>query len=458
MSERTGGQIEVHRAMRKDLRLLHETALAAVDPYGAVKRVLDGPADPASLGNDFRRIVVVGAGKATARMALAVEDTVGDRITEGVIVVKHGHTARLSRIRQVEASHPVPDEDGVRGTGEVLDAVRSSDSRTLVLCLLSGGGSALLVAPAQGLSLSDKQVVTDLLLKAGASIEELNAVRKHLSAIKGGRLACEAYPAAVRTLILSDVIGDRLDVIASGPTVPDSSTFADALAVIEKYRLRSAIPPRVDAFLVRGLGGQEPETIKEGDACFGSVRNVIVGSNRQALAAAKERAHVLGYTASIMTDALRGDARSAAREMAARALREQERLPPSGRLCLLAGGETTIVVQGTGRGGRNQEMALAFALGIAGREGICFLAAGSDGTDGPTDAAGAFIDGMTVTSARLHGLEPANYLANNDSYGFFQRYDRATGQHDHLMTGPTGTNVMDLMYVLVEGRNKKNGT
>jgi hydroxypyruvate reductase len=387
-------------------------------------------------------------------MAAAAEEMLGSRIADGVLVVKHGHTAKLTAVRQIEASHPVPDEAGVTGTRQVLDLVRGSNERTLVLCLLSGGGSALLVAPAAGLTLSDKQLVTDLLLKAGATIEELNAVRKHLSAVKGGRLAREAMPAAVVTLILSDVIGDRLDVIASGPTVPDVTTFADALSVIDRYGLRSAVPSRVSQYLDRGIAGLEPETLKAGDPCFHSVRNVIIGSNIMALMAASDQAREAGCLPSIISAQLQGDARIAAHELAARAKRLQAELSPIDRVCLLAGGETTVVVRGAGTGGRNQEMALAMALEIDGREGIAFLSAGTDGNDGPTDAAGAFVDGATAATARSVGLDPAAFLENNDSYNFFRLYDAATGGQSHLLTGPTGTNVMDLQYLLVQGRSR----
>jgi len=261
-------------------------------------------------------------------------------------------------------------------------------------------------------------------------------------------------PAAVVTLILSDVIGDRLDVIASGPTVPDVTTFADALSVIDRYGLRSAVPSRVSQYLDRGIAGLEPETLKAGDPCFHSVRNVIIGSNIMALMAASDQAREAGCLPSIISAQLQGDARIAAHELAARAKRLQAELSPIDRVCLLAGGETTVVVRGTGTGGRNQEMALAMALEIDGREGIAFLSAGTDGNDGPTDAAGAFVDGATAATARSVGLDPAAFLENNDSYNFFRLYDAATGGQSHLLTGPTGTNVMDLQYLLVQGRSR----
>lgn len=441
---------------RSVLNALFRTALAAVDPYDAVKRVL-GSRGAGSVAEDvlsdldaYRAVIVLGAGKATARMAAAAENILDGRISSGAIIVKYGHGVPLDRVQQFEAGHPVPDEPGVRGTGRVLELARSAGDRDLVLCLLSGGGSALLVAPAEGISIADKQQVTDLLLRSGADITEMNAVRKHLSAVKGGRLAREAAPAAVVSLLLSDVIGDRLDVIASGPTAPDRSTFAEAVQVVERYGLRDALPSAVAAFLERGRAGAVLETVKEDDPCLLKVRNVVVGSLRQALDAAEQRARDLGYLPTIMTDALQGDTHDAARMFAEQAIAVQKVLPRAERRCLLAGGETTLVVRGAGSGGRNQELALAFALAVDGVPGITLLSAGTDGTDGPTDAAGAVVDGFTAQTARSAGLDPASYLERNDSYGFFKELDRRTGIGYHLKTGPTGTNVMDLQLMIVE--------
>jgi glycerate-2-kinase len=332
----------------------------------------------------------------------------------------------------------------------MMDLVRSADERALVLCLFSGGASALLVAPAEGLTLRDKQDVTTLLLKAGASIDELNAVRKHLSAVKGGRFAKAACPAQIVALILSDVIGDRLDVIASGPTARDMTTYAEALAVIGKYGLVEKIPFSVKALLERGIDGQEPETIKSGDICLHKTRNVIIGGIGHALAAAKDKARQLGFVADIITEELQGEAREAARFLARAAQKTRDELNPGERRCLLAGGETTVTVRGNGKGGRNQELALAFALEMAGTPGVTLLSAGTDGTDGPTEAAGAVVDGDTVRRATEHGLLPGDYLAKNDSYEFLSRYDALTGEHAHIITGPTGTNVMDIQIILIE--------
>jgi hydroxypyruvate reductase len=441
---------------RDHLREIFKSALAAVDPHIAVSRAVTieksyfHTAGAAYDLDSYGSILVVGAGKATGRMALAIEDVLGDRITDGLIIVKNGYTAPLRAVRQVEAGHPVPDEAGVEGTQRIIELVRRADEKTLVVCLFSGGGSSLLVAPLPGVTLEDKRRTTEQLLRAGATIDELNTVRKHLSAVKGGRLAQLAHPATVVTLILSDVIGDRLDVIASGPTTSDSSTFSDAAQAIKRYRLKPALPHGVVAFLERGLAGREPETVKSGDACFLKTSNVIVGSSAQALAAAREKAAALGWRTEVVTAELQGEARDAARMLARKALQVRDELNPGGRQCLLYGGETTVTVQGAGRGGRNQELALAFALEIAGMNGITLFTAGTDGTDGPTDAAGAVVDGSVAAEARKYGIHPEAYLGNNDSYTFFQRLDSDTGGKYHVMTGPTGTNVMDIQIILIE--------
>jgi hydroxypyruvate reductase len=435
---------------------LFEAALEAVDPYRAVLAAMRIEDDMLHAGGErydlgaFKRILVVGGGKATARMAQAVESLLGARVASGLVVVKTGHTAVLRVIELVEAAHPVPDAAGEAGARRILDLVRAADAQTLVLCLLSGGASALLVAPAAGLTLHDKQTATGLLLRAGASIAELNAVRKHLSAIKGGRLAQAAYPATVLTLLLSDVIGDRLDVIASGPTAPDGSTYADALAVIAKYGLRERMPPQVMAHLQRGAAGQLDETAKHGERCFDHVRNAIVGGLGLALDAAAAHARQLGLPVRIVSAELKGEARAAARMLAQRARAELAAMTPGERRCLLWGGETTVAVTGAGKGGRNQELALAFALEIEGQDGVSLLSAGTDGNDGPTDAAGALVDGHTAARARALGIDPALHLANNDSYHFFHRYDARSDARSHFITGPTGTNVMDIQFLLLE--------
>ena len=438
---------------RQHLPEIFNAALAAVDPYNAVlkaARVEHQQLHVAGMQYDLAapdRIIVVGAGKAAARMALAIESLLGGKITAGLIIVKDGHTAPLTIIEQVEASHPVPNQAGIAGAQSILQMVRAADEKTLVICLISGGASALLVAPVEGITLQDKQEATRLLLNAGASIFELNAVRKHLSMVKGGRLAQATWPAQLVTLIVSDVIGDPPDVIASGPTAPDNSTFTEAWAVINKFGLQEKLPPRVAGYLQRGIAGQVPETMKENDPGLDKTHNVIIAGIRQALAAATEKAGQLGYASRTISDALQGEARDAARFLAQAARAELERMKPGQRHCLLCGGETTVSVRGPGKGGRNQEFALAFALEIEGSQGVTLLSAGTDGGDGPTDAAGAMVDGDTASLARSLGLDPLRYLGNNDSYAFFDQLDAASGLHCHFKTGPTGTNVMDIQIV-----------
>ncbi len=422
---------------RKAVERIFRAALKAADPYRAVAGQKDLILSSYKEGG-FKRLVVAGFGKASVAMASAIEDTVGDLVETGIIVTKYGHlgSTKMGKIKAFEAAHPVPDENGLKAAKQILRLLSESGEDTLVVCLISGGGSALLAAPAEGINLSEKQKVTNALLKSGADINELNAVRKHISRVKGGRLAREAYPARIISLIVSDVIGDQLDIIASGPTSPDSSTWQDALNVMTKYRISE--PASVVEIIRNGAEGLLPDNPKPGDQIFDKVENIIVGSNRLALAAAKKEAETLGFTAEILTDSLRGEARDAARVLASDAMLKGPR-----PMCLIAGGETTVTVKGAGKGGRNTELALAFSIEIEGREGITLLAAGTDGTDGPTDAAGAIVDGKTAKKARKAGVEPVHYLDNNDSYTFFEL---AGGL---LKTGPTGTNVMDIDIILL---------
>jgi len=447
---------------REKLINIFYAALKSVDSYDSVRKAISLRNDEIIINgqisfktNNFSRFIVIGAGKATAPMAQAVEDIFGDRIDDGIIIVKYGHTRLLKKIRQIEASHPLPDASGLKGTESITEILKNADAETLVICLLSGGASALLVSPAGDITLDDKMHVTDLLLKAGATINELNALRKHISGIKGGRLAGLAYPASTVTVILSDVIGDRLDVIASGPTVPDSSTFRDAMDVIEKYKLKDKVPDSVFKYIVKGLLGEIEETPKRDEVFFGNVRNIIVGSIRQALTAAVEKAVSLGYKTEILGSDIQGDVRDVAEYLSQKAIEWKEILNNGNKpVCLLSGGETTVTVKGNGLGGRNQELTLAFAMAIKGRKDITMLSAGTDGTDGPTDAAGAIVDGETVSLAYRHGIDPAKYLRNNDSYNFFKNLDSLSGTHHHLITGPTWTNVMDMQIILAEAGDK----
>ena len=419
---------------------IFDAALKAVSPYKAVKRYcLNITEQYQQCG--LSRLIVIGFGKAACPMAKALEDNLPVPANNGIIITKYGHCREnLTGLKVVEAGHPVPDENGLRGTDTIVNVLKDTDEQTLVISLISGGGSALLVSPCEGISLAEKRVVTDLLLRAGADIFELNTVRKHISRIKGGRLAELAYPAKAISLILSDVIGDRLDVIASGPTAPDTTSFGEALLVLEKYGLKDRVPKNVLSFLKRGVEGMVPDTPKAGDRIFERVENIIIGSNAIALSAAKAKAEQLGFQSDILSSEITGEACEVGKRLAKKAA--ELRASGKKKLCLISGGETTVTVRGEGKGGRNMEMALSFAMEIQGLDGITFLSAGTDGTDGPTDAAGAVVDGKTIEKAE--GMDPEAYLKNNDSYHFFKK----TG--DLLITGPTGTNVMDIQIVVIE--------
>lgn len=428
---------------RELLRGLFHAAVDSVDPYKSVLRHA-GRVRSAYADGGFRRLLVVAFGKAAYLMAKAAEEALGDIVQSGVAITKYGHAPKgggLGRVRLLEAGHPVPDANGLRAAGAAMGLARAADEGTLTLCLISGGGSALFVSPVEGLTLAEKQAITDMLLRAGADIGELNTVRKHLSRVKGGRFAELAYPSKVISLILSDVLGDRLDVIASGPTAPDSTTYAEALGVLDRYGLSGKAPAAALEVLRRGAEGGLPETPKAGNSALKGVENIIIGGNGVALEAATKEALREGLDARIISSSLQGEAREAGRWLARKA-REARALPGKRRL-LVSGGETTVTVRGGGTGGRNTELALAFAIEADGLRGVTLLSAGTDGNDGPTDAAGAFADGSTVTEARARGPEAGEYLEDNDSYSFF----KAAG--GLFVTGPTGTNVMDVQMVLV---------
>lgn len=392
------------------------------------------------------RLLVLGAGKGVAPMGAAVEELLGDRIDTGMLVVKYGHGLPLQQIAQVEAAHPVPDAAGAAATRALLELAAGAAADDLVLCLLTGGASALTPAPVSGVTLEDIQQVTELLLRSGATITELNAVRKHLSRFSGGQLARTAAPAGVVSVIVSDVVGDALDVIASGPTAPDVSTFADCMDILARYGLGSAMPPAVLHHLRQGQLHQEAETPKPGDALFRHVQNTLVATNRQALDAAAEQARSHGFRPVILTDRMVGEAREQAALLVTQARQMAAELAADAQpVCLLAGGETTVTLRGRGRGGRNQEMALAASLALQDCPHICALFAGTDGTDGPTDAAGgcAWAGNLAVA-----GLEQARRaLEENDSYAILHHCGAL------LRTGPTRTNVMDLAILLVWPEN-----
>jgi glycerate-2-kinase len=392
----------------------------------------------------LKRVYVVGGGKASGSMAEAVEQILGKRVTGGFVNVPHGCKNRTSRIELHEANHPIPDEAGVDGTRRILEIAKQAERDDLIICLISGGGSSLMPLPRENISLADKKEMTQALLKSGATINEVNTVRKHISDFKGGWLAKKAYPATILNLILSDVVGDPLDFIASGPTVPDSTTFKEAIDVLKKYNLWATAPESIRKVLSKGEGGLIPETPKAGDRAFKKVYNIVVGNNRSSSLAACEQLKTEGLNTLLLTATMEGEARHIGvmlASIAAEVLASSHPAPrPAG---VVAGGETTVTVTGEGLGGRNQELALAAASRLKGLEGITLVSLSTDGVDGPTDAAGAVIDGKTVARALRMGLVPEKFLAENDSYHFFSRLG------DLIFTGPTGTNVNDVSVTVV---------
>ncbi len=440
----------MEKQLRKHASAIFGAALKAADPVAAVSRFLCVEADTLIAGARryslprFRRVLVLGAGKASAAMAVAVEKALGKRVTDGWINVKYGHTAKLKRIRVHECGHPVPDEAGVEGTRRLIDLSASAAVDDLVICLISGGASALTPAPVPPITLAEKQTTTRLMLECGANIHQMNTVRKHISGFKGGQLARLASPATLITLMLSDVIGDSMDVIGSGPSVPDHSTFADAHAILAEFGLLNRVPASVRDRIEAGCAGKFPDTPKEGDPVFARAHNIVVGSNRLAVDAAAAHARQLGYRTLVLSTLIEGETREIARMHAAIAREiHQSGQPMKPPVCVISGGETTVTIRGNGIGGRNQEFALAGAIEIAGLPRTVILSGGTDGTDGPTDAAGAIADGATVATAGAKGLDPRDYLSRNDSYRFFEQVGGL------IMTGPTRTNVMDVRLVLV---------
>lgn len=394
--------------------------------------------------SSIRNIYVIGAGKASGMMAAEVEKILGNRIAEGHVVVKYGHACELNHIRVSEAGHPVPDSKGVKATEAILGIAEKAGDHDLVICLISGGGSALLADFPTGSSLEELKQVNDLLIKSGASIEDINTVRKHLSLVKGGQLAGSAYPASIVSLILSDVSGDLPDVIASGPTSPDPTTFHQALGILEKFSLLQAVPEAILNHLKKGESGGKPETPKPGDLVFGKVHNLIIGTNKVALGAAKQKALSFGIDTVIADDQLKGDIHAVAAKIVEMAVQVKEDKSKTKPLCLLFGGEPTIQIKGSGLGGRNQHLALLCASLIKHHANITILSAGTDGTDGPTDVAGAVVDSLTLPAAFSANADPLKYLETFDSWHFFKK----TG--GHIVTGPTLTNVMDIIVVIVQ--------
>ncbi|HYA93547.1 MAG TPA: glycerate kinase [Thermodesulfobacteriota bacterium] len=442
--------------MKRTAKVIFSKALSAVDPSKILKETIRIEGDHLSIKIEgdserifdlkrFHRIFLAGTGKASNSMAHAIEELFGDRVTKGVVTTKYGHLLPLKQTQSIEAGHPIPDRKGYEGARKIQRLLKESGPDDLVIFLLSGGASALLPFPADGIDLKEKQEVTQLLLDSGADIKEINTVRKHISRMKGGWVAKWAYPSTVIAFILSDVVGDQLDVIGSGPTVPDPSTFEESLEILKKYDLLNEVAPSVRKHLQSGKEGKVEETPKPGEAVFERVSNILIGSNILALREAKREAESLGFNAIILSSSIEGETREASRFHAAVAKEVISSGNPVPRpACILSGGETTVTIKGKGQGGRNQEFALAGALEISGIEKIVLLSGGTDGTDGPTDASGALADHTTVQRAETMGLNPNVHLENNDAYPFFQKLG------DLLITGPTHTNVMDVRIMLVD--------
>jgi len=425
-------------------------AIDSVLPDKLVKSTMTFDGSSVRIGNlnisldNIKNIYVIGAGKASAVMASEVEKILGNRIKGGHVIVKYGFASEVKLIKITEAGHPFPDSNGFKATGSILELVRTADSDDLVICLLSGGGSSLLCDTPEGLKSDDLIVVNKLLVNSGASIHEINAVRKHLSGVKGGRLAKMVYPATLVSLILSDVHGDDLDVIASGPTAPDPTTYVDAIEVLEKFNIKSSLPSRIIEFLYDGAVGKKPDTPKPGDKIFEKTHNIIIGNNRLALENARQKAMELNINAVIIDDELQGDTDSVAEYLVDTAINFKNDTSEVKPVCILFGGETTVKMTGKGSGGRNQHLALLCAEMLKDMPGITILCAGTDGNDGPTDAAGAVVDSETISFALSKRRDPGKFLKNFNSYNFFRKCG------GHIITGPTLTNVMDMVIIIVD--------
>ncbi len=435
--------------LRGDIHRLIHVALAAVSPEACLRRAIHLDGDVLSVAGEsidlsqIQRVIVVGMGKASARMAASLEMTIGERIDDGLVVTADGYRVPTERVKVVEASHPVPDERGLAAARQIAQLADSAGENDLVIVLISGGGSALLTYPVDEVELNELAETNELLLRSGATIQEINTVRKHLSQLKGGRLASRAFPAAVVSLILSDVAGDPLDAIASGPTVPDPTTYDDAARIMHGHKLWDEVPLAVRSHIDKGRSGDAPETPKPGDEVFSRVTTAIIGSGTDAAEAALNEAKVLGYNSLLLTTTLQGEAREVGKVLSSIAREEvrYERPLPLPAM-IVAAGETTVTITGAGKGGRNQELALSAAIGIEGLSGVAIASVGTDGRDGPTDAAGGIVDGETILNLRAQGIDPNVMLAENDSY------HALASVGDLIITGPTGTNVADLCLIL----------
>lgn len=436
--------------VRPFLRSLFRSAIDAVDPNKLIQRVVQLDAHQLRIRTKQqnlslalpRQVFVIGAGKGAGLLAQGLESILAERIAGGVVVLPPGQNVSFDRIRTVYGEHPLPGP-GSLAAAELLSAVlKKKQENDLVCFCLTGGASSLLVSPAPGLTLQDKLTVNTLLFTCGADITAMNTVRKHLSHVKGGGLARWVFPSPLVSFILSDVIGDDLSTIGSGPTAPDPTTFQDAWKVLAQFDLLNKIPPAVQRHFRKGLEEAYLETPKLGDVIFSNVSNILIGSNRLALEAVAETARSLGLTPLLQDEPLRGDTTAVALQFAE--IIKTHRKKATQPSCLIAGGETTVQVTGTGKGGRNQEFALVVAQALDGEAGWTLLSAGTDGIDGPTDAAGAFVDGFTLDSARRRGIDSRQILQSHDSYHFFASLG------DLFSPGPTGTNVMDIKIVLLQ--------
>ncbi|HEY60597.1 MAG TPA: glycerate kinase [Anaerolineae bacterium] len=428
------------------------SALDSVDPYVVVKNNIDITNEILSISNhsyslrDIKRIYLIGAGKAAQQMALGVKDKLHDHIISGLVVVKHVdpfiENKLTPQIKTVIGNHPIPDKSSLESTRQLISLVNDLNEDDLVICVISGGGSALLTYPFERVGLNGLQNMTKSLLRCGAEIGEINTIRKHLDGIKGGGLARIVYPAQIVTLNLSDVIGDPLDMIASGPTVADPTTFADALIIVKKYDLKEEISKKVFTRLTEGACGNIPETLKPLDPILLNTRNIVVANNSIAAEAAMKAAQKAGFNSAVLTTFMKGEAQSVGSLMGNIVkVMEHGTMPLPKPSCMIIGGETTVTIKGRGKGGRNQEIALAVAIEIAGLERVCIVTLATDGEDGPTDAAGAVVTGETIKLGRDLGLSAHQFLRNNDSYHYFDRLDSL------IVTGPTGTNVNDLAFL-----------
>ncbi|MBT9138032.1 MAG: D-glycerate 2-kinase [Syntrophomonadaceae bacterium] len=438
--------------MKKDAIKIMQSGINAADPLLAIKKKLTLKENNLRIGDslnlnlsDYENIYLIGAGKASVRMALAIEEILGNKLKTGRIITKYGHSSNLKKTEVTEAGHPVPDNNGVIGAKKIVSLARAATERDLIINLISGGGSALFLLPVDELTLEDVQQTTATLLRCGSDIGEMNIIRKHLSRVTGGRLAKLVFPAALVTLILSDVIGDPLNLIASGPTIPDNSTFADALKIIKKYYLLNKLPPAVITHIRKGVDNPEMETPSDGDPAFKKCINIVVGNNLTALKGCQKEAKSLGYNTLILSSLISGNTGEVAimhaaigREIA------NSNLPIKKPACVISGGETTVVIRGDGIGGRNQEFALTSAIEIEGTDNILILSAGTDGTDGPTDANGAWVTGKTLSSGKKLGLDATQFLRDNNSYNYFKKIGNL------IITGPTGTNVGDMHLIMVK--------